>query len=194
MAENKNDNPVTPANPEGFEPLDLSGMQQGSKPKEIKSPADQEFNAVYVSLKSAVERGDVEGYVRGLDKLTQVMRAEVIGYHAPPKFGDLHHTFMEWQARNRYFTTSESDRLKSGTDVSKLSDTLDNNFKPHHDFPGDRTMADNSKNFGGAVAEYLNKRGNGFITGSVAPGETERNSAFMVKTLFKGFVKTPMGK
>jgi hypothetical protein len=195
MGEGKNDIvPPTPANPGGFEPLDLSGIRPAAQPQEAKSPMDVEFNAAYASLQSAIERGDKDEYVKGLDKLGQVMRDEVIGYHAPPKFGDLHHTFMEWQARNQYIATIEADRIKAGLEVNKNSDTLDNNLRPHHDIPGDTTMANNSKEFGGAVARYLNGRGHGYISGSVVPGVTEQNSAYMVQTTFKGFPKPPVVK
>jgi hypothetical protein len=91
----------TPANPKGFEPLnlpaDLHGIvHAGLPPQEVKSPIDQQFDAAYAFVQSAIERGDAEGYVKGLGQLAQGMRTEVNQNHAPPNFGDLPHTFMEW--------------------------------------------------------------------------------------------------
>lgn len=183
--------PKTPANAKGFEPLDLPA---GLPPQEVKSHIDQQFDAAYASVQSAAERGDAEGYVKELGQLAQLMRTEVIQNNAPPNFGDLPHTFMEWQHQNSFLYEFEAYRIKNGVDVSKLSNTLDNHSKPHRDWPGDTTMSRNSQSFGGAVADYVNKRGNDFITGSVVPGQTEQNSHYQVLTTFKGLPKTSMAK
>lgn len=183
---NDDNGPRTPANPEGFEP--------GLPPQEVKSPVDQQFDAAYASVQSAAERGDAEGYVKELGQLAQLMRTEVIQNNAPPNFGDLPHTFMGWQHQNSFLYEFEADKIRKGIDVSKLSDTLDNHGKPHRDRPGDTTMSRNSQSFGGAVADYVNKRGHDFITGSVVAGQTEQNSHYQVLTTFKGLPKTSMAE
>ena len=186
--------PKAPANPKGFEPLDLSQIRQGLPPQKEKSPVDLQFDAAYASVQSAVERGDAERYVKELGQLAQVMRTEVIQNNAPPNFGDLPHTFMEWQHQNSFLYEFEADKIKKGVDVSKPSNTLDNHGKPHRDWPGDTTMSRNSQSFGGAVADYVNKRGRDFITGSVVPGQTEQHSHYQVLTTFKGLPKTSTAK
>jgi hypothetical protein len=55
-------------------------------------------------------------------------------------------------------------------------------------------MSRNSESFGGAVANYVNKRGHQFIAASVVPGKTEMDSHFQVLTTFKGFPKLSMSK
>lgn len=101
---------------------------------------------------------------------------------------------MEWKLQSSYFVGSEIDKIKIGIDVSKRSNTLDNKGNPHRDFPRDTTMSRNSQSFGVVVADYLNKRGHGFITGSVVPRQTEQQSHFQVLTTFKGLPKTPIAK
>jgi hypothetical protein len=195
MSENKNDTPPsTPANPKGFEPLDVSNISRRTAAAETKDPTQQRFDAVYTALRSAVERGDTQGYVEGLKQLRQLMGTEVYQHHGHPNAGDLHYTFVEWQSRNAYLTTVDADRIKAGLNVNKNSNTIDNNFRPHHDFPGDTTMARNSKEFGGVVTGYINARGRGYIAGSLVPGATERDSAFMILTVFKGFPKALTAK
>lgn len=185
--------PPIEGSPSGkFIPLNASPVPQ----EEAKSATDMEFDAAYIALQKSVERGDADGYVRGLGELGQAMKEEVIQEHGAPKFGDLHHTFMEWQAHSPYLTRSEEDSIKTGADVDKVSNTLDNQFKPHRDWDyHDRTMRINSESFGKTVADYLNQRGKGFITGSVVLGNSlDRQSEFVVQTVFKGFPKAPVAK
>jgi hypothetical protein len=178
---------VTPKEWTGVEPLDLTRINGKPDTKqEVKSPVDQKFDNAYTSIKSAIEKRNGDAYIKGLAELVRLMQDEVRAqYGKQPIFGDMDQTFMEWWRKCSYPAVPRE--LMEGKDTAILSDTLDNNGKIHHDWPGDKTMSRNSNSFGESVARYINRRGNQFISGSIVEGKSENNSPFVVQTTFKGF-------
>ena len=167
------------------------GLPPERQSDESLSPIDQKFKDIHGRLEIAETTQNPEAYASALEDLSAAMTQEVSATYIS-QYGDLAHTMMEWQQRNSYFINSHTAEIKAGNQVTRRSNTLNNQRRPHGVgvWLGDRTDQLNSQSFGEAVTEYIAKRGGNYITGAVVPGRSEQSephSVMQVETKYKGF-------
>lgn len=186
------DNITAKPNPFPMEPLENLPTEEPPRTTERPlSPIDQKFKQIYDALAAAEKEQNPDAYASALGNLSTTMTQEVAANYRP-QFGDLAHTMMEWENRNSYFIQSHSGEIKAGNQVTRRSNTLNNQRSPHGvgTWSGDRTDQLNSQSFGEAVTDYIAKRGGNYITGAVVPGRSEQSephSVMQVETKYKGF-------
>lgn len=213
----------TRANPKGFEEIPeikelfegepvlkgWPGYNQSPTVVETSAPLDPlslEYQKIHTALQEAFQLKNLPEYINQLYSLLGKIRDEINATRSA-LHGDIDLTHHAWRDNAAYPTSPEIRKtIQTNSDYKWWTNTVNNQRAVHcwrqqqyrktgfSDLT-DETSLHNSQMCAESLAEFLEKRGGGFIRAAVVEGRPSTNdvgtsipySPFQVETIYKGF-------